>query len=472
MIVMKRMCENTKGDAFMQTALLLCDIATAIIGFLFAYRILFCIVGMFKTKRFAPAQKQHRYAVVVAARNEAAVIGNLLKSIAEQDYPAELLTVFVVADNCTDRTAEIARAYGAYCYERWDDRHCTKGYALEFLFDRIEEDFGRDRFEGYFLFDADNLLARDFVSRMNDAFDSGNKVIVSYRNTKNFGDGWLAAGYAMHWIRTCRMEHCARSFFGVSARIQGTGVLFSNQYVANGWHYTSLTEDRAFSSAVLVAGDSITYQHEAQFFDEQPTSFRIAWRQRLRWAKGNLQAFTETRAALFRGMFRQKTFQQRLSCYDMLLFNFPSSIITVPLKALKAVLTVAAFIMGAQGSAQWVSFLRHLLNICLLEHLWVIPLGLLLCALEHRRMPPLKWYRYLGYSLMFPLFGIIGDLTMLIAVFKKVSWEPIPHRVSVDIDQMQGADFLRKKAVRLPQKKKQHPKRPNRIASKNKKERG
>lgn len=83
--------------------------------------------------------------------------------------------MFVVADNCTDNTAKVAREHGAICYERFDDAHRTKGYALEFLFDRIEEDYGRMSFEGYFVFDADNLLKKDFVTKMNDAFDSGEK---------------------------------------------------------------------------------------------------------------------------------------------------------------------------------------------------------------------------------------------------------------------------------------------------------
>ena len=118
-------------------------------------------------------------------RNEKNVIGNLLDSIKKQDYPKELLTVFVIADNCTDNTAEIARSHGAICYERFDDEHKTKGFALQYLFEKIEEDYGCMSFEGYFVFDADNLLKSDYISRMNDAFDAGEKIITSYRNTKN-----------------------------------------------------------------------------------------------------------------------------------------------------------------------------------------------------------------------------------------------------------------------------------------------
>lgn len=431
----------------MQTVILICNILAVVVGALYAYRVIFGIVGVFKTRRFEPAKQKHRYAIVIAARNEEAVIGNLLDSIAEQDYPAELLRVFVVADNCTDNTAEIARRHGAVCYERKDTEQRTKGYALEYLFDRIEADYGRESFEGYLVFDADNLLAHDYISRMNDAFDAGEKVIVSYRNTKNLSDGWLCASYALHWLRTCRLEHCARSFFGISSRIQGTGFLFSNEFVKDGWHYTSLTEDRAFSSDIVANGYRISYQDEAQFFDEQPTSLRIALRQRLRWAKGNLQAFTETGSALLGGIFKKNSVRQRISCYDMLLFNFPSSVVTIPLKLVEAAMMVALCVTAGNLSSQWYQLAFQLLNILIFEHFGMIPLGLLLCFLEKRRMQRLKWYRYLWYSLMFPIFGIIGDVTMLLAVFKKVTWEPIPHKADVRIEELEPAELSHAKPI-------------------------
>lgn len=167
----------------------------ALLGAMSCYYTVYAIVGLFATRRFAPARRQHRYAIVIAARNEEAVIGRLLESIRLQDYPSELLTVFVVADNCTDGTAQAARRGGAVCYERCDPDHRTKGYALEYLFSCIERDYGTDAFEGYFVFDADNLLNRDYVSRMNEAFDAGERIVTSCRASKNFGDNWISASY-------------------------------------------------------------------------------------------------------------------------------------------------------------------------------------------------------------------------------------------------------------------------------------
>ena len=102
----------------------------AVFSAMLLYRTLWHIIGLFFTRKFKPALKNHKYAIAIAARNEENVIGNLLDSIAANDYPSELVTVFVVADNCIDKTAETARKHGAVCYERFDDKHKPKGYAL------------------------------------------------------------------------------------------------------------------------------------------------------------------------------------------------------------------------------------------------------------------------------------------------------------------------------------------------------
>ena len=272
------------------------------------YQGIFFVIGIFFTRKFKPAKKKHKYGIVIAARNEETVIGNLIDSIKKQDYPSDLLTIFVVADNCTDKTAEIARKNGAICYERFDDLHKTKGFALEYLFDRIEEDYGRMSFEGYFVFDADNLLKRDYITKMNDAFDSGEKIITSYRNIKNIDENWITMSFAVHWLRSIRTYHRARSFLRLATNIQGTGYLFSNEIVENGWHYTSLTEDRGLTADAVSQGYRISYQNDAEFYDEQTPNYKVAYNQKLRWSKGLLINFQESGWKLFRNIFFGRKF--------------------------------------------------------------------------------------------------------------------------------------------------------------------
>lgn len=453
---------------------LIIDIINRVSGFisdLLKYKKVYKITGLFFTRKFKKATCNHKYAILVAARNEETVIGNLIDSINRQDYPKELITVFVVADNCTDKTAEIARKNGAVCYERFDNDHRTKGYALQFLVEQIKRDYDVESFEGYFLFDADNLLKYDYVTRMNESFDAGQKIVTSYRNTKNFGDNWISASYGVHWLRTIRNEHRARSLLHLATRIQGTGFLFSNELIKNGWNYVSLTEDRAFCADAVAQGYQISYNNDAEFYDEQPVDIKIAWRQRVRWAKGHLQALTETGPKLLKHIFitggaanrehpneiwYKKLFRNirlRFMSLDMLSVVYPRSLVTLFKRAIIYYLKFALILMGARFtfdifkinlfgfelckiplksgiaaltiSAFYASFVTYFNNIISAIYIYII---------EHKRISHIPFLKKVWFCITFPIFDIIGKFALLIALFKKVEWKAIPHTSSVKID--------------------------------------
>ncbi len=474
------------------------NILGTILSAVVIHKTFYFVIGMFFTRKFKQAKKKHKYGIVIAARNEKYVIGNLIDSINKQDYPKDLLTIFVVADNCTDNTAEIARNKGAICYERNDSEHRTKGYALEYLFEKIEEDYGRDKFEGFFVFDADNLLKSDYISKMNDAFDEGCKIITSYRNTKNFDENWIASTYALHWIRSIRTNHRARSVLHLATNIQGTGFLFANEIVKDGWHYTSLTEDRALTADAVAQGYEITYQDEAEFFDEQPVSLKVALRQRLRWSKGHLQAFAESGPYLFINIFMGKKYiktnwnkdkevmnrkqkkigfwsnflesiRHRFASFDTLVQLTPISFIN-----LCRWLIIMVFIYGCMvysngisevalfGGGTWLAkLLRRYLNIkvnldpgiggmlyAMLIAIWLrilyrignyfvsMWMAVYLFIVEQARIKKMSIWKKLLYVFTWPTFDIIGRYTIYIALFKKVEWKPIPHESKVTIDDL------------------------------------
>lgn len=453
-------------------------------------------IGFLWTRKFKKAKNNHKYGILIAARNEKNVIGNLLDSIKKQDYPSDNLTVFVVADNCTDNTAQIARDKGAVVYERFDDVHKTKGYALEFLLDNIERDYGRLSFEGYFVFDADNLLKENYISKMNDAFDSGEKIITSYRNTKNFDENWISSTYALHWLRSIRMNHRARSVLHLATNIQGTGFLFASEIVKNGWHYTSLTEDRALTADAVAQGYQITYQDEAEFFDEQPTSLKVALRQRLRWSKGHLLAFVETGPSLFLNIFFGKTFvkknwtnneekddshknvkqilkdileslRHRFASFDTLAQLTPIVIINFFKWLVVSVFIYSCYSysngisnLNMFGGNTWIakllSFLFPItlnvkpgfsaLIVSAFVAIWLRILyrvgmyfgnciiAIYLFIMERKRIVKFSVWKKCLFVLTWPTFDIIDRYTKYVALFVKVSWKPIPHDSKVTID--------------------------------------
>lgn len=466
----------------------------SVLSAMMIYKTVYFLIGIFFTRKFKPAKNKHKYAIVVAARNEEAVIGNLLDSIKKQDYPSELLTTFVVADNCTDKTADIVRSKGVICYERFDNEHKTKGFALQYLFEKIEEDYGRMNFEGYFVFDADNLLQIDYISRMNDSFDAGEKIITSYRNTKNFDENWIASTYALHWIRSIRTRHRARSVLRLATNIQGTGFLFSNEIVKDGWKYTSLTEDRALTADAVAQGYRISYNDEAMFYDEQPTSLKIALRQRLRWSKGHLLAFLETGPYLFINVFFGKLFlktkwkevekkknksfkdvmlsivesiRHRFASYDTLMQLTPFSVFNVFRWLLVSVIMYGCYaynngVNGTNffsGSTYLAQLLRSIIEIKvfaepgvnalfvgMMTSIWLrllyrigmylenTLLAVYLFIIERKNIKKMSIWKKALYTLTWPTFDIIGRYTTYAALFVKVIWKPIPHESKVTID--------------------------------------
>ncbi len=420
-----------------------------ILGTLLCYRAIYTIVGFFTTRKFPKAKQNHKYAILIPARNERDVLPNLLDSIHKQDYPADLVTTFVIADNCTDDTAKVARQHGAICYERFDDEHRTKGFALQFLLDRIEEDYGRQSFEGYFIFDADNLLKTDYITRMNESFDAGEKIITSYRNTKNFDENWIAASYALHWLRSIRINHRARSVFKLATNIQGTGFLFASELVKDGWKYTSLTEDRAFTADAVVQGYAISYNDAAEFYDEQPVNLRIMMRQRIRWAKGHILAFFESGWGLFKNIFKGKGFKQKFMSYDMLLFIAPKSLFSFFRNLIKAFVYAFVFYnVSKKATFLGFEFTGTGFLWCLLvayswrfatrlgSYLGSIWIAVYVFFFERKRIKKINFFKKIWYCITWPTFDLVGIWAMYIALFTKVTWKPIPHKSKVSIDEV------------------------------------
>ncbi|MFG6325563.1 MAG: glycosyltransferase family 2 protein [Lachnospiraceae bacterium] len=464
----------------------------AFLGIFTFHKQFYWILGFFITRRFKPAKENHKYAVLIPARNEEAVIGNLIDSINRQDYPKELVTIFVVADNCTDSTAQVARENGAVCYERFNDAERTKGFALKFLFENIEKDYGIEAFEGYFIFDSDNLLNKDYITRMNEAFDSGEKIITSYRNTKNFDENWVASTYALHWLRSIRQNHRARSVLHLATNIQGTGFLFANELVRDGWHYTSLTEDRAFTADAVAHGYQISYNDAAVFYDEQPTSIRIALRQRIRWAKGHLLAFVESGWPLFKNIFVGNCFKEkrpkgekrkitkeavlegirhRFASFDTLAQLIPRSLIKMILWLIVSVFIYAchkyangveAYMFNPKGN--WLvrglnyvfgdvyitaspgikAFIYSMSLAVLWNALGKIAydikqmlIAVYVFIVERKRIIKIHPLKKALYCITWPTFDIIGRWAMYIALFKKVTWKPIPHTSKVTINDIE-----------------------------------
>lgn len=404
-----------------------------IIGILFllcySYQLLYVPVALFWRKRKKAAAPIRRYAVLISARNEEAVIGHLLDSIRRQDYPADNLVSFVVADNCTDGTARAARDAGAVVYERSDKLHVGKGYALNYLLTQIRDSWGDDYFDGYFVFDADNLLKEDYVSRMNETFSPDCQIVTSYRNSKNFGDNWISAGYALWFLRDAAFLNAPRTHLGLSAVVSGTGFLFSRDVMlrCNGWPFHSLSEDTEFTVHSILQGERIGYCGEAELFDEQPTSLTQSCRQRMRWVRGNLQVFLKEGGRLTAGLAGKNA----LSCMDLLLSIPPAIVLTVLGVAVGLALTVLELLSGGPV----LPMLGATLASFRVPYLLLFLAGAVTTVTQWRHIRASAWKKLL-YTLTFPLYMTTYVPITLFALFGKVEWKPIEHRAVMSIQEL------------------------------------
>lgn len=394
----------------------------------YAYQFLYMPLPLLKRDKPHGPVRMHSYGVLISARNEEAVIGHLLESLNRQDYPSSYLTVFVVADNCTDATAQIARDHGALVYERFNRDQVGKGYALDYLLRRIDRDYG-PVFDGFFVFDADNLLQPDYITQMNRTFSDGYGIVTSYRNSKNFGDNWISAGYALWFLREAEQLNHARMLLGTSCAVSGTGFLFSRQVLEyhGGWNFFLLTEDIEFTIASVLAGYTVGYCKDAVLYDEQPVTFRQSWRQRMRWAKGYLQVFRAYGSELLAGIFRKKGF----ACFDMAMAIMPAIALTVI--ALIANLGTAALCVLAGQSllpALW-SVGEMLCN----TYLLLLVVGSVATVTQWKQIRATKGKKLL-YTLTFPIFMMSYIPISFTALFCKVEWKPIEHKRAMSLAEL------------------------------------
>ena len=391
-----------------------------LMGICCAYQLGYTLLSLMKTPRWRPGPCTNRYAVLICARNEAAVLPKLLESLRAQDYPG-VLDLYVAADNCTDDTARLARKAGATVFERHDRTRVGKGYALDFLLHRIWAE-GR-HYDGYILFDADNLARPDFVRRLDGVFSTGCPVVAGYRNTKNYR-GWVAAGQGLCFIREVRFLNAPRTLLGFSGNVTGTGFLVSEEILrdAGGWPWHCLCEDLEFSTVQMVAGRRIAYCPQAEYFDEQPASLRQSVRQRLRWCKGFLQVMAKRGPAMGRAALRGSW-----SCADLLISRIAPvlfNLLALGFAAAGAVLSGGALIaLGALG------------RILVCGYLSMMAMAALTTCTEWKRIQAPVAQKLAGI-VTFPFYMATYLPIALAACVRKVEWTPVAHTRAVTLNQL------------------------------------
>ena len=349
------------------------------------------------------------------------MLPHLLDSIAVQDYGGVIHT-YVVADNCTDRTAALALAHGARVFQRFDQTRIGKGYALNYLLHQIDQTDGLDSYDAFLIFDADNLLQTDYIRQMNRVVSRGYDAFCGYRNAKNFGDNWLTAGYGLWYIHDSTHGNRSRMALGTTCTVNGTGFGFTRDLLRRmgGWPFFTLTEDIEFTTWCATRGIRVGYCHDAILYDEQPTSLAVSIRQRTRWVQGGLQVSVRYAKDLLLGLFRGgRTAFASFETATTSLWGYGMGVLSL------CTALAAAYLAG-----RWLGLLQAIIASVCGAYTTFFLIGALTLLTEHRRIRCGLHGKMLGL-LGFPLFMLSYAPITVIALFKKPQWQPIEHKAAI-----------------------------------------
>ena len=395
----------------------------------FLYRAVFFVAALVKKPEKYKARRAHRYALLICAKNEHAVLGKLIHSLQDMDYPKDRYSIFVVADNCSDSTADVARRAGVIVYERTDLNRRGKGYALRFLLRRIKADFGFNAYDGYAVFDADNLVHKKYLSEINKMFDNGCRIITPYRGSKNFASSWVSGCSSLWFMIKSGLLNCPRTLLSVGCPVSGTGFVMHRDIVKRiaGWKYFSLAENMEFSADQLLSGERAVYCPSAVVYDEQPVRFVDSWTQRMRWVKGYYQVSGKYGLKLLKYMFKGV-----FTCYDM---GVTLAAGWLFIAGCVLTLVINSFEYGF-GTPEYGVLIGHtLIRNIIIFYIIHLVYAIVTVVTDMKRIycPPL---RKLEYIILYPVFVFTYIPMAFLAPFMPARWLQVKHSISISTKEL------------------------------------
>lgn len=392
------------------------DIITA------TYLIYYIITGLCILKgkdKIKISEKKHKFAIIVPARNEDKVIGNLLKSLSKQDYPKELYDVFVVLNNCIDKTKEISIENGVQIIECMEGVS-SKGEALEIAFNNLD----KYDYDAYIIFDADNIVHPKFINNMNNAIEQGYDLAQGFRDSKNISDTWISSCYSIHYLIHNIFLNKARMNIDKSSFINGTGFMMTKNYInRRGYKVHTLTEDIELTVKCALEDEKIAYIDEAITYDEQPTTFTESWKQRKRWSIGTVQCFNTYFKKILRKGVRENNFENT----DAFVF------LCSPFIQFLGTISYISHLLIGISQFEYMNYTGKFLTL-VSWYLTSIILSIVSIRLKRKNIIP-----YLKGILTLPIFILSWIPINIIAIFgkkKKSKWERIEHTRDISIDKI------------------------------------
>lgn len=411
------------------------DVLLVLIGIAFTAQLFFILFFFVKEKVYPKAKIKHRFGILIPARNEEDVIGKTVSELLnKQNYPKELFDVYVVADNCTDDTARVAREAGATVFVHTDNEpsHKRASYALKYGFQKILE--LKKGYECFIKFDADNLADPNFIDIMNDAFENGVKCARCFENSSNINQNMISKCSAIYYLRDCRLACRVRERAHLDCMVNGAGMMVSADIIEriDGWDAMSTSDDAEFGMNRILEGIRVHYVEDAIVYEEQSPTLKDTWNRYVRIGHGLNHLFW-TQGFKMLGKFFI-TF--RISYIDLFLQLF-----FIPMACLCCTWIPLFYLFDALYMGLWsptapnIDYLMLLLKIVVLALVFLFYFAFVLQAfmvtlLVRKQIKDFKIKDYIGLWFVFPFFMIFDCITIFIGVITKPKWKSIKRNKS------------------------------------------
>lgn len=372
-----------------------------------------------KKKVMSKIVKYNKFAVIISAHNEEKSLPALLRGVNAEKYPKGCFHIFVLADHCTDRTVEVAKAFNnvTVLERNLSTQKKGKGALLSWGLKKIIEE-KLFSFDAFMFFDADNVPKEDFMERMNESLNSGNEIIQGNRRAAGSFKSPITSWYAIYWVLYNYLFEYSREKLGFSPLVTGTGFVVRKDIIANeGWNTSTITEDVEFTIQQCLKGRRASFNLSAIFYDEQPSNFGVMLNQLSRWCTGAYQILPKY-FKTWAEVFHEKPSKRLIDVLSLLTLGPANSIIFV--------------------CSIWINLIM-LKNFPLTLIFWLVTLllqviatwGISAYALKQANISMKKISS--GF-LTFPLFMLMYSICSLVSLFfPQKNWKKIEHKgISVE----------------------------------------
>jgi cellulose synthase/poly-beta-1,6-N-acetylglucosamine synthase-like glycosyltransferase len=345
----------------------------------------------------------NRFAIIIPAHNEEFLIRNICESILQINYPRDFYELFVVADNCTDKTAKIVREYPINLLERNDLSNIGKGQALAWAFKKIS----LDHFDAVFIVDADNYVDSEILNQLNKHINNGEVAIQCYNGVGNRYDSWFTQLLYVSRVISNTLYHEAKYRLGLSSYLMGNGLSFKSELLQQkGWTAFSTGEDWEYYAQLVESGIRVGFASRAKVFHQESCSLNQATSQRLRWSSGRFKIARTLGFSLFLKGIRERNWWIIDASFPLLFPNY----------SLLFNLTLAGLFLSLLATYSVISYFVISFSALLVGQILLFIAGTIIAG------SPLKVFRAALYAPIFLIWKGSIDFLSVTGLYRNKKW--------------------------------------------------